>query len=66
MKWIIGVPIANLGIVLFSPAVEKGYGADYNQFTFLEKVGHKLLMFGLDLIGITTKEDVERITTFTK
>ncbi len=55
MKWIIGVPIANLGIVLFSPAVEKGYGADYNQYTFLEKVGYYLLMFGLDLINIKTK-----------
>ncbi len=66
MKWIIGVPIANLGILLYSPAVEKGYGADYDQYTFLEKVGHYLLMFGLDLINIKTKEDVERITTFKK
>ena len=66
MKWIIGIPLAKLGVVLYRPAVAKGYGTDYNQFTFLEKVGHKLLMFGLDLIGITTKEDVARITTFTK
>lgn len=66
MKWIIGLPIAKLGVVLYRSAVAKGYGTDYNQFTFLEKVGHKLLMFGLDLIGITTKEDVARITTFTK
>lgn len=66
IRAIIGVPIAKIGAYLWQPAFDKGYEDNYDQLTILEKLGFNLMMLGLKIIGITTKEDVERIVASAK
>lgn len=60
LRTLIGLKIAALGAGLVQPAYDRGLDiADMTKFSFKERVGGGILLFGINFSGITP-EDIKR------